>query len=192
MRKLMTPSASALMALLIGSGALSVLPALAAPALTARASIQMAQAEPERRGGGERGARGDRRDRGPRMERAPRGDVAPRQERILRSSIERIPRSSIERTPRSSIERGPRVERDRTITRRDAVPNRRYSRDRRYDDRRYRVRPGYRSDFVFLGGPRVIVRGYGPNWCRGLHRGNHWAPGIGWHAGTHRGLFRCY
>ena len=46
--------------------------------------------------------------------------------------------------------------------------------------------------FVFLGGPRVIVRGYGPGWCRGLHRGRHWAPRIGWHAGTHRGLFRCY
>ena len=37
----------------------------------------------------------------------------------------------------------------------------------------------------------IIVRGYGPGWCRGLHRGRHWAPGIGFHAGRHYGLFRC-
>jgi hypothetical protein len=36
------------------------------------------------------------------------------------------------------------------------------------------------------------VRGYGPGWCRGLHRGRHWAPRAGWHAATHRGLYRCY
>jgi hypothetical protein len=51
--------------------------------------------------------------------------------------------------------------------------------------------PAYGAGFVFLGGPRIIVRGYGPGWCRGLHRGYHWAPRLGWHRGTHRGLYRC-
>ncbi len=48
--------------------------------------------------------------------------------------------------------------------------------------------PAAASAFVFLGGPRIIVR---PGWCRGLHRGYHRAPGLGWHRGTHRGLYRC-
>jgi len=74
--------------------------------------------------------------------------------------------------------------REREINRRREV----YRAPQYYDDRRYRARP---RDFVFLGGPRVIVRNYGPGWCRGLHRGYHWAPRIGWHRGTHRGLFRC-
>lgn len=195
MRNLTKTRLSALAALFIGSSALAGLPALAAPGDVKISGVQMAQADVERRGGGERGGqRGERGPRGgergergggPQMERAPRGDVAPR------------------------MERGPRMERERTTTRRDIAPDRRFDerrvvRDRRfedrrrfddrrrYDDRRYRYRPGYRQGFVFLGGPRVIVRGYGPNWCRGLHRGYHWAPRIGWHAGTHRGLFRCY
>ena len=49
---------------------------------------------------------------------------------------------------------------------------------------RHRIRPA----FAFISGPRVFVR---PGWCRGLHRGWHFAPGAGEHAGTHRGLFRC-
>lgn len=61
-----------------------------------------------------------------------------------------------------------------------------------YPRHRYRHRYGYYSPFLFLGGPRYYVRSYGPGWCRGLHRGRHWAPRIGWHAGLHRGLFRCY
>lgn len=61
------------------------------------------------------------------------------------------------------------------------------------NDRGYRAGRVWRgrpaaSTFLFLGGPRVIAR---PGWCRGLHRGRHWAPGIGYHAGRHRGLFRC-
>ncbi|MDB5568834.1 MAG: hypothetical protein JWN93_17 [Hyphomicrobiales bacterium] len=81
----------------------------------------------------------------------------------------------------------------RTTVRRDYAPDRRVMRDGRYDRRHgYRVRPGYRAPFVYLGGPRVIVRGYGPGWCRGLHRGWHRAPGLGWHGGTHRGLYRCW
>lgn len=194
MRTYMKSSVSALAALFLGSTALATIPAFAAPG-----GVEIAQAEPERRGGGDRGGEdrgprgGDRGDRGgePRTERAPRDDAAPRQERA--------PRSSQERAPRSSLERESRAERDRTITRRDAAPerrddrrdDRRYSRDRRDDDRRYRMRPGYRPDFMFMGGPRVVVRGYGPNWCRGLHRGYHFAPRIGWHAANHRGLFRC-
>ena len=44
--------------------------------------------------------------------------------------------------------------------------------------------------FVVMG-PRVVYRSYGAGWCRGLHRGHHTAPGIGWHAGTHVGPVRC-
>jgi hypothetical protein len=63
--------------------------------------------------------------------------------------------------------------------------------DRRWDGNRS-DRRGYRDRvrpaFAFISGPRTIVR---PGWCRGLHRGWHSAPGMGEHAGTHRGLFRC-
>ena len=206
MRNVTRSSISALAALFIGSTALASIPALAAPA-----GVQIAQAEAERKGGergGEKdaggGASGDR-GGGPRMERAPRGDVAPRSERAPRGGGERgaqAPNVAPNVAPGPRPAQAPAVrperrsmERNRPITRRDAVPDRRYDRryspDRRFDDRRNRVRPGYRQGFVFLGGPRVVVRGYGPNWCRGLHRGYHWAPRIGWHAATHRGLFRC-
>lgn len=40
-------------------------------------------------------------------------------------------------------------------------------------------------------GPRVVYRSYGAGWCRALHRGRHWAPGIGWHSGRHIGRIRC-
>ena len=206
MRNVTRSSVSALAALFIGSTALASIPAFAAPV-----GVQIAQAEPERKGGergGEKGAGGSAsgdRGGGPRMERAPRGDVAPRSERAPRGGGERGAQAP---NVAPNVAPGPRpapapavrperrsMERNRPITRRDAVPDRRYDRryspDRRFDDRRNRVRPGYRQGFVFLGGPRVVVRGYGPNWCRGLHRGYHWAPRIGWHAATHRGLFRC-
>ncbi len=96
---------------------------------------------------------------------------------------------------------------ERRIDRRDFRTERRYDRqdrryDRRYDRRdrrevyqrfgRHRPEYRYRYPFVYLGGPRVVVRGYGSGWCRGLHRGYHWAPRIGWHYGTHRGLYRCW
>ena len=206
MRNVTRSSVSALAALFIGSTALASIPAFAAPV-----GVQIAQAEPERKGGergGEKGAGGSAsgdRGGGPRMERAPRGDVAPRSERAPRGGGERgaqAPNVAPNVAPGPRPAQAPAVrperrsmERNRPITRRDAVPDRRYDRryspDRRFDDRRNRVRPGYRQGFVFLGGPRVVVRGYGPNWCRGLHRGYHWAPRIGWHAATHRGLFRC-
>ncbi len=48
-----------------------------------------------------------------------------------------------------------------------------------------------RPTFMFLGGNRIVVRQYGPGWCRGLHRGYHRAPRIGWHSRNHRGLYRC-
>jgi len=60
----------------------------------------------------------------------------------------------------------------------------------RDSDRRvvvFHSRPRTTVTFVVLG-PR---RHYRPGWCRGLHRGTHWAPGIGWHAGRHFGRFRC-
>lgn len=64
--------------------------------------------------------------------------------------------------------------------------DRRWDGDRRGSSRimRDRVRPA----FAFISGPRTVVR---QGWCRGLHRGWHSAPGMGSHAGTHRGLFRC-
>lgn len=40
-------------------------------------------------------------------------------------------------------------------------------------------------------GPRVVYRSYGAGWCRALHRGRHWSPGIGWHSGRHVGRVRC-
>lgn len=67
-------------------------------------------------------------------------------------------------------------------------------RSERFDGRRFdrgdnwRYRHRIRPAFAFVSGPRVFVR---PGWCRGLHRGWHFAPGVGEHAGTHRGLFRC-
>jgi hypothetical protein len=92
---------------------------------------------------------------------------------------------------------------ERRFDRQDRRIDRRYDRyDRRYDRRdrrqvyqrfsRHRPEYRYRYPFVYLGGPRVFVRGYGPGWCRGLHRGYHWAPRIGWHYGTHRGIYRCW
>lgn len=83
-----------------------------------------------------------------------------------------------------------RFERRGMSTRTQTYETRRAYRDRGYD--RYRSRDRGASGFVFLGGPRIVVRGYGPGWCRGLHRGRHSAPRLGWHGGTHRGLYRCY
>jgi hypothetical protein len=60
--------------------------------------------------------------------------------------------------------------------------------DRRGDGDRRGYRDRVRPAFAFISGPRIIVR---QGWCRGLHRGWHSAPGMGSHAGTHRGLFRC-
>jgi uncharacterized low-complexity protein len=59
-------------------------------------------------------------------------------------------------------------------------------RDRDHDS--WRGRRSYAAVTFVILGPRHHYR---PGWCRGLHRGKHWAPGIGWHAGRHVGLFRC-
>lgn len=64
----------------------------------------------------------------------------------------------------------------------------RFRRGDRWDRSRVVIRDRVRPAFAFISGPRIIVR---PGWCRGLHRGWHVAPGVGEHAGTHRGLFRC-
>jgi hypothetical protein len=63
------------------------------------------------------------------------------------------------------------------------------------------VQPSHRSRVVIrttaqyvplvVIGPRVTYRAYGSGWCRALHRGRHWAPGLGWHSGRHIGRVRC-
>jgi hypothetical protein len=121
---------------------------------------------------------------------------APQQERV--APQERTQERAVEQQRQIAPARREGVQRQQTYTqspqryeRRQEMDSgsRRVYRDGGYD--RYRSRDRYASGFVFLGGPRVVVRGYGSGWCRGLHRGRHSAPGIGRHGGTHRGLFRC-
>lgn len=97
--------------------------------------------------------------------------------------------------PDAGMQRGPRMGGDRPRMQRQPGMQREMMRGdrnwRRGDNWRNRNNwrgPAAASAFVFLGGPRIIVR---PGWCRGLHRGYHRAPGLGWHRGTHRGLYRC-
>lgn len=40
-------------------------------------------------------------------------------------------------------------------------------------------------------GSSTAYAAYGPGWCRALHKGRHWAPRVGWHAGQHVGRVRC-
>ncbi len=180
MRNFLKRSATAVAAVLIGSTAFAMTPGFAASG-----GVQIAQVER-----GERGDRGDRGDRRPRGERGggERGGGA----RIDGGARTEGGRSGGAMVQERVIRRdGGAVQFDRrTIVRRDMAPDRRVYPGERYD-RRYRVRPGYGAPFVYLGGPRVIVRGYGPGWCRGLHRGWHQAPRIGWHGGQHFGLYRC-
>jgi hypothetical protein len=64
-------------------------------------------------------------------------------------------------------------------------------RDRDHDRWRWRSRHSFAAvSFVILG-PSVVYRSYGSGWCRALHRGQHWAPRIGWHSGRHVGAVRC-
>jgi hypothetical protein len=93
------------------------------------------------------------------------------------------PRQSIQRQ-QTYTQRPQRYERQQ-----QTYTNRRVYRDGGHD--RYRSRDRYATGFVFLGGPRIVERRYGGGWCRGLHRGRHSAPGIGWHGGKHRALFGC-
>ena len=44
--------------------------------------------------------------------------------------------------------------------------------------------------YVVIGRP-VVYRAYGAGWCRALHRGCHWSPGLGRHCGRHVGRVRC-
>ena len=200
MRAFFKSGTMTLAAALIGGTAL-----VSAPALSASEPFQLAQmqrddsgAERGGRGGGEargakRGGRGGGEARG--AERGNRGggggemrgsqqrggEMRGGQARGGDSRINRAPREQIqrsERAPRSNIDRSSRmrVEQRREI-RRD---------DRRWDRREVRGR----APFVYLGGSRIVVREYGPGWCRGLHRGYHRAPRVGWHNATHRGLYR--
>lgn len=93
-------------------------------------------------------------------------------------TIDRRDRGSVTVGRGDRFDRGDRVTRSERFDRRDRFD--------RGDNWRYRHR--IRPAFAFISGPRVYVR---PGWCRGLHRGWHFAPGAGEHAGTHRGLFRC-
>jgi hypothetical protein len=204
MRDVMKSSLSAMAALIIGSATVGGFAAFAASGQPRMGKIQIAQAEGDKpaadRGGkGDSGDRGDRGDRAPRSDRGGRTEGGPRTERAPKADnapgAESAPRAQAPRAERGEVGRRmmerPHMDADRAVTRREMAPDRRYSRDRRDDRRRERARPGHRSDFMFLGGSRVIVRNYGPGWCRGLHRGYHRAPGLGWHGQTHRGLFRC-
>ncbi|MFN3889840.1 MAG: hypothetical protein ACK4MV_05525 [Beijerinckiaceae bacterium] len=193
MRELFRSGTMTLAAALIGGAAV-----VSAPALAATEPFKVAQAERNDRGdrGGDRGGRGggemrgDRGGRGGEM-RSPqmRGGAEMRGQRGGEMRMDRAPRSNVQRPDRQ------RTETRRDVRRDDRRDDRRYDRrDRRETYQRFhRHRPEYRTryPFVYLGGPRVIVREYGPGWCRGLHRGYHWAPRIGWHYGTHHGLYRC-
>ena len=175
MRQLAKMRLAALAALVIGSSSLIALPAVAAaePMRLAQ-SDKPDRPQPDRPQRGDRGGRPERGE-GARMDRGTRMDTGVRVER-------RAP--TADRAVRGAVAPERRAMERRAIESR--VP-----RDVRPDQRRLRPRPGYRESFVYLGGPRVVVRGYGPGWCRGLHRGWHSAPRIGWHGGTHRGLYRC-
>jgi len=181
MRQFTKMRLGALTALMIGSSSLIALPAAAAAE-----PIRLAQSEkPDRPQRGDRGGRPERGE-GVRMDRGTRMDSGVRLERRA-PTADRAVRSAVA-PERRAVER--RTMERRTMERRGMES--RVPRTVRPDQRRSRPQPGYRESFVFLGGPRVVVRGYGPGWCRGLHRGWHTAPRIGWHGGTHRGLYRCW
>jgi len=176
--------------------------------------VQLAQAERSRggeRGGGPPLGRGPSMDRGapqmrapaaPQMERGPSAERGPRFDRG--PAVDRPQR--LERSQRMErFDSAPAMRQDRVLERRGDVQLDRRVYDRRIYDRnlrygrrhvtthhRYNYNYRHRYPFVYLGGPRVIVRGFGPGWCRGLHRGYHWAPRIGWHYGRHFGLYRCW
>ncbi len=139
-------------------------------------------AERSVRGGGE--IRGEMRGQG-RREIIQGGQARGGEVRMGRGTREQT--QQYQRAPRTNYDRASRmqVEQRRTVVRDDRRWDRRY--DRRWDRRVVRGQ----TPFVYLGGPRIIVREFGPGWCRGLHRGYHRAPRIGWHNGTHRGLYRC-
>ena len=60
---------------------------------------------------------------------------------------------------------------------------------RRHVDRRVVTRTTSQA-YVLIGTP-VVYRAYGRGWCRALHRGCHWSPGIGRHCGRHVGRVKC-
>jgi hypothetical protein len=98
--------------------------------------------------------------------------------------------SSRETSTKSDV----KIDRSRTTTRTtirrdgDRDRSRITLRDRDRDRDRWRGRSSHAAVTFVILGPRHHYR---PGWCRGLHRGKHYAPGQGWHAGRHVGLFRC-
>jgi hypothetical protein len=210
MRNLFRTGAMTLAAALISSTAFA-----ATPALSNAEPFQLAQLERGDRGGrgggeartsgGQRGGGGEARGGGGqrgggeiRSGGGQRGGGEMRSGREMSGGGET--RQRMERAPRSQVQQFDRQRRDvrppQRTERRDVRPGQRFDRrDSRQTYQRFqRHRPEYRGRYPFryLGGPRIIVRGYGPGWCQGLHTGYHWAPRIGWHYGTHRGLYRCY
>jgi hypothetical protein len=146
-----------------------------------------APASPGRSGGGDAGRGGGMRPDAGGMRAQPQ-QQAPRSDRGDRGGMREQPQQRAPRMGSGGV-RDPGAVAPRTY---------REGRTQRYEMRRGdRTRYGRQwrapaaAGFIFLGGPRIIVRGYGPGWCRGLHRGYHWAPRIGWHRSTHRGLYRC-
>lgn len=135
---------------------------------------------------------------------APQGGMAPMQRQGMQRQQMQMQRpqmqmqrqqSQMQRMQRPGMQRQPmqmqrqQMQSGRMMMRRGGVAQR----PNVYQNRRaYRGTNRNVTGFAYLGGPRIVVRGYGPGWCRGLHRGRHWAPRIGWHARTHRGLYRCY
>ena len=162
----------------------------AQPAPAPRSERPVERAAPPAQPSAPRPSAVERRDERPTI-REERRQVAPVQQREratapVQQREQRVITRERETAPRATIRRNER--RDYTVPRYEQREVTRTRPSVRYRERdRTRAEPG----FVFLGGPRIIVRSYGYGWCRGLHRGRHWAPRIGWHTATHRGLFRC-
>jgi hypothetical protein len=121
------------------------------------------------------------RDRGVRADRG--GDRIARADRNRGRDVRRHVNRS--RDVRRHVSR----DRDRHVTRRH-VTRHAHRHHRHHHRDRFVVRSTAYLPFVVLGSP-VVYRAYGPGYCRALHRGRHWAPGIGWHSGRHVGRVRC-
>jgi hypothetical protein len=159
---------------------------------SAQAGIKLAQTDQKEM---QRGERGDvRKNRGGEARENQRGDVrgSSNNERVKVQSGQNDTQKSSRRDNSNrefSSDRSNSRFSIRSDNRRETFGANTVVRHRDRDRRRIVVRDRGRSSVAFvILGPR---RHYRPGWCRGLHRGFHWAPGIGRHAGRHFGLFRC-
>jgi hypothetical protein len=150
---------------------------------SAQAGIQLAQADTKDM---QKSRKGDVRSSTNARMQADRSD---RKQNVQRSSSTRNVMTQREPTRAFAQDHRKKKTVTKTTTRKVVVRrdhNRRVIRDRVV----IRSSPSTSVGFVVLG-PRVVYRAYGSGWCRGLHRGRHWVPRIGWHAGRHFGAFRC-